>query len=99
MTLYAFAALVSATAALVLAPAASTMTPGPDSVQGTKERLEANGHAVIVNRIGNGTSDECTVSAIRPGQTTTRVDSGVAGAGTDLTTTLVRSTVYLEIRC
>lgn len=75
------------------------MTPEPDSVQDTVQRLQEGGYTVVVNRIGNGRSHACTVSAIRPGQTITRVDSGVPGAGADRTTTVVSRTIHLEVTC
>ena len=37
-----------------------------------------------MNRIGTAPSDQCTVGAVRPGQTFSRTDSGVPGAGDDL---------------
>lgn len=53
----------------------------------------------IVNRIGTGAVDQCTVSAVRPGQTFSRTDSGAPGADDDLVTTVTNKTVYLDVAC
>ena len=52
-----------------------------------------------MNRIGTAPSDQCTVGAVRPGQTFSRTDSGVPGAGDDLVTTVTNKTVYVDVSC
>jgi len=101
MNRFTWAAFVPAAVStvLLLAPNAAAMTPEPDSVQDTVQRLKADGYTVVVNRLGSGPSHACTVSAVRPGQTITRVDSGAPGAGTDSTTTVVSRSVHVEISC
>jgi hypothetical protein len=72
-----------ASAALGLARNANAAPSGPLSVDTTVSQLRAQGFEVIVNRIGTAPSDQCTVGAVRPGQTFSRTDSGVPGAGDD----------------
>jgi hypothetical protein len=43
--------------------------------------------------------DQCTLSAVRPGQTFSRTDSGVPGAADDLVTTVINKTVYVDVTC
>jgi hypothetical protein len=88
-----------AAAALGMSAAASAAPAGPGSVDATINELHAQGFDVIVNRTGIAPQGQCTVSAVRPGQTYTRTDSGVPGAGDDLVTTVVGKTVYVDITC
>ena len=69
------------------------------AVDATISQLRAQGYQVIVNRIGTGAVDQCTVSAVRPGQTFSRTDSGAPGADDDLVTTVTNKTVYLDVAC
>jgi hypothetical protein len=93
------AAGVLAAAALGLAPIASTAPAGPSTVEATIDELRLQGFDVIVNRIGNGPHDQCTLGAVRPGHEYTRTDSGVPGADDKLLTTLIGKTVYVDIIC
>ncbi len=93
------AAAVVSTAAVGLASTASAMTSGPASVQDTVTRLKASGYTVVMNKVGNAPLDTCKISGVRPGQTIIRMDSGVPGAGTDHTTTVVSRTVYVDVTC
>lgn len=88
-----------AAAALGMTAAANAAPAGPGSVDATINELRAQGFDVIVNRTGIAPQGQCTVSAVRPGQTYTRTDSGVPGAGDDLVTTVVSKTVYVDIIC
>jgi hypothetical protein len=88
-----------AAAALGLTAAANAAPAGPSSVDATIDQLRAQGFDVIVNRIGTAPQEQCTLSAVRPGQTYLRTDSGVPGAGDDLVTTVISKTVYVEITC
>lgn len=72
---------------------------GPSSVQDTVQQLQASGFTVVMNKTGNAPLQNCTISSARPGQTITRMDSGVPGAGTDHTTTVVSRTVYVIVSC
>ena len=53
---------------------------------------------MIVNRLGSTPLDQATVVAVRPGQSFSRTDSGVPGAGNDLITTVTGKTVYIDVR-
>lgn len=62
-------------------------------------QLRSQGYQVIVNRVGTAPLDQCTVSAVRPGQTFSRTDSGAPGAGADIVTTVTSKTVYVDVAC
>lgn len=65
----------------------------------TVNALQASGFRVIVNRVGTGPIDHCTVDAVRRGQTFERIDSGAPGAGSSIVTTVVAKTVYVDVVC
>jgi hypothetical protein len=88
-----------ASAALGLAGNANAAPSGSPSVNASVSQLRAQGFEVIVNRIGTAPSDQCTVGAVRPGQTFSCTDSGVPGAGDDLVTTVTNKTVYVDVSC
>ena len=77
-------------AALGSAGEAAAAPSGPSSVEQTVNQLQAGGYTVIVNKVGAAQLGECTVAGIRPGQTYSRVDSGVPGAQDDIHTTVTR---------
>ena len=52
-----------------------------------------------MSRVDSAALDECTLSAVRPGQTFSRTDSGVPGADDDLVTTVTNKTVYVDLTC
>jgi len=79
------------------APAAAAPT-GPGNAQQTINELQAQGYTVIVNRIGNGPLDQAAVVAVRPGQTYSRTDTGVPGAGNDIYTTVTGKTVFVDVK-
>ena len=87
-----------ASAALGLAGTATAAPSGPPAVDATVSQLRAQGFQVIVSRIDTAAVD-CTVSAVRPGQTFSRTDSGVPGADDDLVTTVTNKTVYVDVTC
>jgi hypothetical protein len=99
LLLTSLTACALAAAALGLTATASAAPAGPPSVDTTISQLRAQGFEVIVNRVGTAPPEQCTVSAVRPGQTYSRTDSGVPGAGDDLVTTVISKTVYVDIRC
>jgi len=51
-----------------------------------------------VNHVGDAPREQCTVTAVRPGQEYSRTDSGVPGADGPVTT-LLGKTVYVDIMC
>jgi hypothetical protein len=92
------AAGVLASAALGLAASANAAPSGPSPVDATVSQLQAQGFNVIVSRVDTAAVD-CTLSAVRPGQTFSRTDSGVPGADGDLITTVTNKTVYVDVAC
>ena len=88
-----------ASAALGLAGTANAAPSGPSSVDQTVSQLRSQGYQVIVNRVGTAPLDHCTISAVRPGQTFSRTDSGAPGAGNDIVTTVTNRTVYVDVAC
>jgi hypothetical protein len=97
LTFIAAGALASA--ALGLTATATAAPAGPSPVDATVSQLRAEGFQVIVNRVGTGPADQCTLSAVRPGQTFSRTDSGVPGAQNDLVTTVTNKTVFVDVTC
>jgi hypothetical protein len=62
--------------------------------------LQSEGFHVIVNKVGNAPLDTCEVSAVRPGQTYTRMESEVPGPNdTGIITTVTGKTVYVDVSC
>jgi hypothetical protein len=88
----------AAAATLGLAGPAQAAPSGPGSAAQTINELQADGYTVIVNRIGTTPLDQATVVAVRPGQTFSRTDTGVAGAGDDIFTTVTDRTVYVDVK-
>jgi hypothetical protein len=99
LILTSLTAAALAAAALGMTASANAAPAGPGSVDATINELRAQGFDVIVNRTGIAPQGQCTVSAVRPGQTYTRTDSGVPGAGDALVTTVISKTVYVDIMC
>lgn len=93
---YLVAGAVAAASAVSLAGAASGAPTGPDTVSRTVQSLQAHGYNVIVNKVGAAALDECTVSAVRPGQTHDTIDSRGGGS---LHTTVISRTVYVDVTC
>jgi hypothetical protein len=97
--LTSLAAGAVASAALGLAGTATAAPSGPSSVDATVSQLQAQGFQVIVSRVDSAAVNQCSLSAVRPGQTFSRTDSGVPGAGDDLVTTVTNKTVYVDVTC
>jgi hypothetical protein len=90
-----------AAAALGFAGAAGAAPMGP-SVSQTVKNLQSQGFNVIVNKSGDTPLEQCAVSAVRPGQTYTRMESEVPGPddrGVGIVTTVLAKTVYLDVAC
>ena len=101
MNKFGFAtAIVGGLAAAVigLAAPASAAPAGPGRAQQTINELQAQGYTVIVNRLGTAPLDQASVVAVRPGQTYSRTDTGVPGAGNDIHTTVTDKTVYVDVK-
>lgn len=88
-------------AALGLTATANAAPAGPSSVDATIDQLRAQGLEVIVNRTGTAALEQCTINAVRPGQTFSRTDSGSGkpGSWNDLVTTVTSNTVYVDVSC
>jgi hypothetical protein len=101
MNKFGFAGAIVAglvTAIIGLAAPASAAPAGPGSAQQTINELQAQGYTVIVNRLGTAPLDQASVVAVRPGQTFSRTDTGVPGAGNDIHTTVTDKTVYVDVK-
>ena len=59
--------------------------------------LEDSGDKVVLNKIGTGPLDQCTVDSVRPGETVTRPVQN--GPGDDVVNQIVYQTVYLTANC
>ena len=95
----ATATIAGAAAAVIgLAAPASAAPTGPGNAQQTINELQAKGYTVIVNRTGTAPLDQATVVAVRPGQTYSRTDTGVPGAGNDIYTTVTGKTVFVDVK-
>ncbi|MBW8709979.1 MAG: hypothetical protein JF631_02490 [Mycobacterium sp.] len=101
MKKFGFAAAIAsglAAAAIGLAVPAAAAPTGPGNAQQTINELQGQGYTVIVNRIGTAPLDQASVVAVRPGQTYSRTDTGVPGAGNDIYTTVTDKTVYVDVK-
>ena len=92
--------VIAAGAAAVGLAGAAAAAPSvtPDASQ-TISQLQARGFEVIVNKLDSAPLDRCVVSAVRPGQTFSRMDSGAPGAMDDIVTTVTAMTVYVDVAC
>ena len=97
----AISAAVLASATLVHAGVAIAAPAGPGTVNQMVSQLQAAGYEVIVNKVATTPLSQCTIDAIRPGQTYARTDSGsgAPGAHDDLVTTITGQTVYVDVAC
>ena len=95
----ALTAGVLSAAGLTLAATAVAAPTGPSSVDQTVTQLKADGYTVIVNKVGAASVNQCTVAAVRPGQTYSRTDSGTPGAQDDVHTTVTGKTVFVDLAC
>lgn len=91
-----FTASALASAAVALAGVGAAAPTGPSQVDQTVRTLEASGYNVVINRTGAAPLSECTVSAVRPGQTHSTTDSR---GGSSINTTITSQTVYVDVAC
>ena len=77
-------------------PAIAAAAPsGIGSAQDTVDELENQGFNVVLNKMGPGPLDHCTVDSVRPGMTVIRpVQNGGA-----MVNQIVYQTVYLTAKC
>jgi hypothetical protein len=83
------------TLAVGLSAGAQAVPSGIGSAQDTVNELEDNGFKVVLNKMGAGPLDHCTVDSVRPGETVTR---SVQNGG-ELVNQIVYQTVYLTAKC
>ena len=81
---------------VTLAAVANAAPTGPSTVDQTVRTLEASGYNVIVNRSGAAPLSQCSVKAVRPGQTHSTDDSR---GGSSINTTITSQTVYVDVAC
>jgi hypothetical protein len=99
--LTSLAAVALAATPFALTAPANAAPAGPGSVDSTIDQLRAQGFNVVVDRTGTAPLEQCTVTAVRPGQTFSRSDtgSGLPGSAFDIVTTVTGKTVYVDIVC
>jgi hypothetical protein len=85
-----------ACAALGFTGTATAAPSGPSNVDDTVRSLEGKGYNVIVNREGATPLSQCSVAAVRPGQTHSTTDSRGGGS---LNTTVTSETVFVDVAC
>jgi hypothetical protein len=81
--------------AVGLPVSAQAAPSGIGSAQDTVNELEQSGFKVVLNKMGAGPLDHCTVDSVRPGETVTRPVQN----GTQLVNQIVYQTVYLTAKC
>jgi hypothetical protein len=76
-------------------PAAQAAPSGPGSAQAAVDELEKSGYKVVLNKLGTGPLDRCSVDSVRPGAKVMRPVVTVAS----LADQIVSQTVYLTAKC
>lgn len=83
--------------AVALGSATAGAAPaGPSSAVDTIARLQAQGTQVIVNKVGSGPIDQCTVESVRPVQTRQAPTGNPLTGVPNLQTT---TTVHVGLKC
>ena len=82
-------------ASLGLPAGAQAAPSGIGSAQDVLNTLESSGYKVVLNKLGTGPLDHCTVDSVRSGGT---VVQPVHGRGEPVSQ-IVYQTVYLTARC
>jgi hypothetical protein len=96
---FLLASLATVAVATLGVTSTANAAPAGPSLDTTINQLQQGGYDVIVNRLGDLQREQCTVAAVRPGQTYSRTDSGAPGAADDLVTTVMGKTVYVDLSC
>ena len=81
--------------ALAIPGGAQAAPSGIGSAQDTVNELEQNGFKVVLNKMGEGPLDHCTVDSVRPGMTVIRP----VRHGVNLVNQIVYQSVYLTAKC
>ena len=95
LTLAAIAGGAFIALALGLPASAEAAPSGIGSAQDTVNELENSGFKVVLNKMGAGPLDHCTVDSVRPGERVTRP----VQSGNELVNQIVYQTVYLTAKC
>lgn len=66
---------------LAVSGSASAAPSSEVSARDTISQLESEGYRVIVSRVGSGSMDDCSVSAVRQGRSVTGPQPPLAAAG------------------
>jgi hypothetical protein len=83
--------------ALTLGSATAVAAPaGPSSAVDTIARLQAQGSQVIVNKVGSGPVDQCTVESVRPVQTR---QAPTGNPLTEVPNMQTTTTVHVGLKC
>ena len=85
-----------ATSLALGAATASAAPSGPSAAADTIARLQADGNRVIVNKVGTGPMEECTVASVRPVQTR---PAPSANPLTDVPVMQQTATVHVALNC
>jgi hypothetical protein len=90
-------ALAVAAAAVTGAPAVVAAAQPGDADQ-TIAKLESEGYEVIVDRVGNGPTSQCTVTSVRNPQIQTR-QVGVGSKPRETITVVTLRTINVTLNC
>lgn len=84
----------------VAAPAAAAPSPELSATE-TINQLQSEGYRVILSKVGNGSIDDCTVSAVRRGRSVTGPQPPINGNFTLMGPgqVLQYTTVYVDLDC
>lgn len=85
-----------AATALGLAGAAAAAPSAPRSPTEVVKQLEAKGYEVIVTTVAAGHPQNCSISAVRQGQTVTDKRREIRGVQTPVAP---HETMYVDLRC
>ncbi|MGV9798121.1 hypothetical protein ACWDTP_08675 [Mycobacterium sp. NPDC003449] len=87
-------------AAAVCAPTAAAAPSEPSATE-TISQLESEGYRVILSKVGSGSIDDCSVSAVRQGRSVTGPQPPVNGNFTLMGPgqVLQYTTVYVDLDC
>jgi hypothetical protein len=97
-TFLSFAASGLTAATIGLAAPGVAAPSGPGTAQDTVTSLQANGFKAILNKLGSAPLDQCTVTAIRPGQQVTGLVPTTVG-NRHLEEQVLYTSVYVDVRC
>jgi hypothetical protein len=98
MNIFMFATIAGGsltTLAMGFAAGAEAAPSGIGSAQDTVNELESYGYKVILNKLGPGPLDHCSVDSVRPGAAVVQP----VGAGSEVLNQIVYQTVYLTAKC